>query len=135
MKKTLGSVESITGGLFAAKVTSKPGASSYFKGSVIAYDNTIKEKLNIDTSRGVVNKEVALAMAKAGQDFLGVNICVSFTGNAGPKTIENDYIGKVFIAINEQVYEKQFYGSRLEIQTQCVDFAFTKLKKSYNFSL
>ena len=88
MKKTLGSVESFTGGLFASTIISNPGASSFFKGSIITYHDAIKSKLGIDISNGVVNKKVALEMAKKGKEFLGVDICVSFTGEAGPKPKE-----------------------------------------------
>jgi len=124
--KTLGSVESLTGGLFASTITNKPGASKFYKGSVISYANEIKEKLGIDTSNGVVNKQVALAMAAKGKEFLNVDICISFTGNAGPEVLDNLPIGKVFIAINEEVYEKDFKGNREEIRKQCVDFAISK---------
>jgi len=126
--KTLGSVESITGGLFASTITSQPGASNFFKGSIVSYANEIKEKLGIDTSSGVVNKEVALAMAKAGKEFLNVDICVAFTGNAGPSTLDDLPVGKVFIAINETVYEQNFSGTRDQIRKQCVTFAFEKIK-------
>ncbi len=120
--KTLGSVESITGGLFATTITNKPGASAFFKGTIVSYSNEIKEKLGIDISNGVVNKDVALAMAQKGKEFLGVDVCVSFTGNAGPSALEGQPVGKVFIAINESVFEKDFKGTREEIRKQCVDF-------------
>lgn len=129
--KTLGSVESITGGLFASKITSIPGASKYFKGSMVTYSNEIKEKLGIDTSKGVINKEVALAMAKKGKEFLGVDICVSFTGNAGPEAMDNEPVGKVFIAINDKVYEKNFQGTREEIRSKAVSFALSEIKELF----
>lgn len=86
---TLGSVESMTGGLFAAKFTGIPGASSVFKGSIVSY--SVEEKINIvgvkkesiDTY-GVVSQEVAKEMAEKGREILNVDVCVSITGNAGP---------------------------------------------------
>lgn len=129
MTKTLGSVESITGGLFAAKITELPGASKYFKGSLVTYASELKEKFGIDTSSGTVNKEVALAMAKIGKEILNVDICVSFTGNAGPELLDNQPLGKVFIAINDKVYEKNFHGTRIQIRKMCIDFALAKIKQ------
>ena len=86
---TLGSVESMTGGLFAAKFTEIPGSSAVFKGSVVAYSS--EEKINIIGVKketiekyGVVSSEVAREMAELGRKVLNVDICVSVTGNAGP---------------------------------------------------
>ncbi|MCK5867075.1 MAG: nicotinamide-nucleotide amidohydrolase family protein [Mycoplasmataceae bacterium] len=128
MKKTIGSIESFTGGLFASTIISKPGASEFFKGSIVAYSNEIKSKLGIDVSNGVVNKEVALEMAKKGREFLNVEICVSFTGETGPSSSEKP-IGTVFIAINEIVFELSLKGTRNEIRQQAVDIALEKLSK------
>jgi len=88
---TLGSVESMTGGLFAAKFTGIPGSSAVFKGSLVTY--SVEEKvalLGIDKELikkyGVVSKEVAVEMARLGREKLNVDVCVSVTGNAGPTT-------------------------------------------------
>lgn len=121
--KTLGSVESFTGGMFAAEITATPGASKYFKGSVVAYSNEIKEKLGVDTSNGVVNKEVAIEMALKGKEYLGVDVCVAFTGNAGPTAMEDKPVGLVYIAINEQVHELNLEGDRDSIRRQAIEFA------------
>lgn len=125
--KTISSVESFTGGLFAETITSKPGASEFFFGSLVTYNNSIKEKLGIDVSKGVINKEVALAMALKGREYFKTDICVSFTGNAGPGTMDNHPVGKVFIAVNEDVYELNLIGTREEIRRQGVDFAIKKI--------
>ena len=125
--KTLSSVESFTGGLFAQSITSKPGASKFFKGALVSYSNEIKEKLGIDTSNGVINKEVALQMSLKGCEYFQSDICVSFTGNAGPTTLDGLPVGKVFIGINKQVYELDLVGSRNEIRKQAVEFALKKI--------
>ena len=86
---TLGSVESMTGGLFAGEFTSVPGSSKVFKGSVVTYATEIKEKVvgvkseTVDKF-GVVSEEVAREMAECGRKLLNVDVCVSVTGNAGP---------------------------------------------------
>ena len=86
---TLGSVESMTGGLFAAKFTEIPGVSAVFKGGIVTYSS--EEKINIVGVKketiekfGVVSEEVAKEMAELGRKLLNVDICVSVTGNAGP---------------------------------------------------
>lgn len=86
---TLGSVESMTGGLFAGEFTSVPGSSKVFKGSVVTYATEIKEKVVGVKSEtiekyGVVSEEVAHEMAECGRKLLNVDICVAVTGNAGP---------------------------------------------------
>ena len=86
---TLGSVESMTGGLFSAKFTEIPGSSAVFKGGIVTY--SIEEKINIVGVKketidkyGVVSEEVAKEMAELGRKLLNVDVCVSVTGNAGP---------------------------------------------------
>ena len=86
---TLGSVESMTGGLFSAKFTEIPGSSAVFKGTIVTY--SVEEKINIVGVKketiekfGVVSEEVAIEMAELGRKLLNVDVCVSVTGNAGP---------------------------------------------------
>jgi nicotinamide-nucleotide amidase len=86
---TLGVVESATGGLISHLITSVPGSSDYFKGSVTAYSNEIKNKLigvRAGTLKkyGAVSPQVAEEMASGGRKVLAVDICLSDTGIAGP---------------------------------------------------
>jgi nicotinamide-nucleotide amidase len=86
---TLGVVESATGGLISHLITNVPGSSDYFKGSVTAYSNEIKNKLigvSADTLKkyGAVSPQVAEEMASGGRNVLAVDICLSDTGIAGP---------------------------------------------------
>ncbi|MGL5205628.1 MAG: CinA family protein [Metamycoplasmataceae bacterium] len=126
---TFASIESFTGGMFASKIISIPGASNFFKGSLVAYSNEIKEKLGINTSNGVVNKLVAREMERKGKEYFNVDYCFAFTGNAGPSSMENKDVGLVFIAIADQVHELKLTGSRDEIRKQSVDFAFEIFEK------
>lgn len=133
--KTISSVESFTGGLFASTIVSKPGASKYFKGALITYNNEIKEKLGIDTSKGVINSHVAIEMAMKGKKFFNADYCISFTGNAGPSTMEkNKMVGELYIAINETVFELKIDSkkTRNEIRQIAVDFAIKKINKIIN---
>lgn len=123
---TIGSIESMTGGLFAAAITDVPGASKVFKGSVVSYsplikENVVKVKKETIEKFGVVSEEVAYEMARKGKKLLGVDICVSITGNAGP-TSEPGYagVGEVYIGVatNKEivVIKKQFNGDREKIR-------------------
>ena len=86
---TLGAVESATGGLISHLVTGVPGSSDYFKGSVTAYSNGIKQALvgvRLSTLKkfGAVSPQVAEEMASGGRSALSVDICIADTGIAGP---------------------------------------------------
>jgi len=88
-KLTLGVAESCTGGLLSALLTDKPGASSYFLGSVISYANSAKEGLlgvgaELLEAHGAVSQEAAQAMARGAQKVLGASLGLAITGIAGP---------------------------------------------------
>jgi nicotinamide-nucleotide amidase len=130
MKKiTFASVESLTGGMFASEIVGIPGASEFFKGSLVAYSNEVKRKLGVDTSQGVINAQVAKEMALKGKEYFDVDYCFAFTGNAGPGAAENKSVGLVFIAINNEVHELNFEGNREEVRRQSVNFALEIFKK------
>ena len=94
----------------------------------------LKKKLGVDISNGVINSKVALEMAKKGKIFLDVDICVSFTGVAGPSEVENKKVGLCYIAINNKVYKNEFSGGRILIIEQAVNFAIKRLEEIYDFS-
>ena len=135
--RTLGSVESFTGGLFAKEITSVPGASHFYKGGLVTYATEEKNRLvgityqEIDTF-GVVSKEIATMMAVNGQRVLNVDYCISFTGNAGPDAMEGKPVGEVYIAVahrdSANVFGYQLSGSREEIQQKGVELALEVLK-------
>ncbi len=127
---TLGSTESITGGKFSALITSVPGASKVFKGSLVTYTPEEKHNLadvNTETINkfGVVSEETSFEMAKGGQKRLNVDVCVSVTGNAGPTSdVDNKPVGEVHISVaylSNVTYAKySLNGSREYIQSMCV---------------
>lgn len=128
---TLGSVESLTGGLFGATICSVPGASAVYKGGLITYVAEEKEALagvkKEDVEKfGVVSPEVATEMAIGGAKTLKVDVCVSCTGNAGP-TVEKGGkpVGCVYLGLSYQgnvwMVPLQLQGSRNEIRQQAVD--------------
>jgi len=86
---TLATAESCTGGLVAARLTSVPGSSDVFVGSVVAYANEVKEhELGVPPAtlaeHGAVSAETAAAMAEGVRERLGAEVAVSVTGVAGP---------------------------------------------------
>ena len=136
-KMTIGSIESFTGGLFASTITSVPGASKVFPGSIVTYANEVKMKLvgvsakNI-AIHGVVSKEVAKEMAEKGREVLGVDMCVSFTGNAGPTALDHLPVGRCFVAISTKylttTFELQISSAdRDAIREKAVETALTKV--------
>ena len=122
---SISSVESFTVGNFAAMLGSIPGISKVYKGSLVTYQSTTKERLlgishEIISKYGVVSKEVASLM------------CVNGTGNAGPDAMEGKPVGLVYIGILYQgvnIYELNLKGTREEIQKQAIDFVIRKLNE------
>ena len=102
---TLATAESFTGGKIASRITAVPGASAYFKGSVVSYFTEIKETvLKVPTQvikeHSVVSGEVATAMAKGVQKLLNCDFAIATTGNAGPSKGDSKVaVGTVYIAI------------------------------------
>lgn len=124
----IASVESFTGGMFSTKIVDFPGASKFYEGTLVTYSNSVKEKLAIDTSKGVVNEVVAREMALHGKKYFNVDYCISFTGNAGPSTLEGKKKGLIYVAINETVWELKFYlKTRNQIRKSATNFAFFQL--------
>lgn len=103
-KVTLTAAESLTGGAFQSCMTSVAGASEYFKGGIVTYSNDSKlsvlgvSKKTIENF-GVVSAECAIDMAKNAQKMFGTDIALSFTGVAGPNTLENKKVGTVWIGV------------------------------------
>ena len=128
---TLGSVESMSGGLFAARFTDVPGASKVFKGAVVSYSPLIKENV-VHVKKGTIDKysvvssQVAEEMARNGQKLLNVDVLISITGNAGP-TCEpgEEKVGSVYLGlmIKDKYFGKHLAlsGSRDEIRIKSVD--------------
>jgi nicotinamide-nucleotide amidase len=104
-KLTISTAESCTGGKIASTLSAIPGASNYFKGSVVSYATEVKiNVLGIDNEvvekYGVVSAEVASEMVKSVQKIMTSDYAIATTGNAGPTKgdVQAD-LGIVYIAI------------------------------------
>jgi nicotinamide-nucleotide amidase len=101
---TLSAAESCTGGEIAHLITTVPGSSSYFLGSVTSYAIPVKETvLGVPSSliekHGVVSSEVAAAMAEGVRKLTGSDYSVSTTGVAGPGADGDIPEGTVWIGV------------------------------------
>jgi PncC family amidohydrolase len=103
--KTLGTAESCTGGYIAHLITSIPGSSVYFKGSVVSYANEIKEnvlgvKPQTLASVGAVSEETVIEMVHGAIKTLGVDFAIATSGIMGPDGGTDDKpVGMVWIAV------------------------------------
>jgi PncC family amidohydrolase len=129
-KVSIATAESCTAGLLAAKITSIPGASSFFKGGIIAYQNDVKINL-LGVSKSVIKEktevcaEVVQQMAQGVRNKFSADFSVATSGYAGPTGgSELNPIGTVFIAISskEKTISKRFVfvGDRESIVSQSV---------------
>ncbi|MEU9383141.1 CinA family protein [Streptomyces sp. NPDC048279] len=103
--QTLAVAESLTGGLVAAEITTVPGASKAFRGSVTAYATELKhEVLGVDATllaqRGAVDPQVAAQMAAGVRKALGADWGLATTGVAGPEPQDGRPVGTVYVAVD-----------------------------------
>lgn len=135
--QTLAVAESCTGGLFSSMITAVPGASSYFLGGAVTYDNRIKQRVLGVTQEtlqenGAVSEETAKAMANGVRVLCNATYGVATTGIAGPGggTPEKP-VGLVYVAIagpdTTAVYRLQLRGSREQIRLRAVKQALWRL--------
>jgi nicotinamide-nucleotide amidase len=128
--ETVAVAESLTGGLVAAELTSVPGASKSFLGSVTAYATLLKsDLLGVDSAllaeRGAVDPEVARAMATGVRQALGADWGVATTGVAGPQPQDGKAVGTVYVAVSgpdglQKVARLRLNGERADIRRESV---------------
>ncbi len=129
----LSCAESCTGGLLSASITSVPGASAIFPGSIVSYANEIKIKLLGITpetlkEKGAVSDVCAEQMARGVADLMGSDLAISITGVAGPDGgTEQKPVGTVwfgFFCRGDSWTETMcFSGDRQDIRRQSAEFA------------
>jgi len=96
---SLGLAESVTGGLVAGRLTSIPGASAVFRGSVVSYASDVKFDV-LGVARGpVVSEDAARSMAEGARRVLGCDVALSLTGVAGPTEQDGQPVGTLCLAV------------------------------------
>lgn len=135
---TLSCAESCTGGLISQQLTQYPGASQFFKGSVVCYTNEAKATLlNVNANTlaqyGAVSEETAIELAQNVRKMLQSDWAISVTGVAGPDPSEDKPVGLVYVGIANEAQTKvltfQFAGTRKTIQIAAMKHALFALLK------
>src|SRR6185312_2175142 len=104
-KKTISTAESCTGGAIASLITSVPGSSGYFKGSIVSYANEIKEsELNVKEETlekfGAVSGETVKEMLQGLLQKMKTDYGIAVSGIMGPGGgTDEKPVGTVFIAV------------------------------------
>ena len=120
--KTMATAESCTGGYISHLITSVPGSSRYFQGSLVSYSNDIKrDLLNVREDnlkrRGAVSEQVVSDMALNAMGLFDVDYTIATSGIAGPDGgTEEKPVGTVWIAVATPIRltTKEFrFGSRM----------------------
>ncbi|HXQ44610.1 MAG TPA: competence/damage-inducible protein A [Acidimicrobiales bacterium] len=96
---TLGLAESLTGGLVASRLVAVPGASDWFRGSVVSYAGDVKYNVLGVPEGPVVTAGAARAMADGARRVLGADVGLALTGVAGPDPQEGHVPGTVFVGL------------------------------------
>ncbi|MDR3308703.1 MAG: CinA family nicotinamide mononucleotide deamidase-related protein [Tannerella sp.] len=142
---TLCTAESCTGGAIAALLTSVPGSSDYFRGSVVAYSNDVKtDVLSVSKSDlqkyGAVSRPVVEQMAQGALRVTGCDYAVATSGVAGPGGgADEKPVGTVWIAVADKnhVVSQEFHFTTLRDQNilRAVSAALIMLLKELIYSL
>jgi len=129
--------ESCTGGLVTKRLTDHPGASTFFVGGVIAYDDSVKiSALDVsqqDLSRfGAVSEVVAIQMALGASKRLGSDVGLAVTGVAGPGGgTKEKPVGRVWFAVvlngEERTCSVDFPGDRDAVRERAAQAALAML--------
>ena len=129
---TIATAESCTGGKMASLLNKHAGSSAFYWGSVISYDNSVKEHLlgvpeEMIQAHGVVSEEVVRTMAESVKKVIGTDYAIATSGIAGPTggTPEKP-VGTVWIAwaTPQGTYAECFHLGKL--REQVTDRACTK---------
>jgi len=121
--QTISTAESCTGGYISHLLTTIPGSSQYYPGSIVAYSNNIKEQVlgiekNIMIKFGAVSEQVVKEMALKVKEKTGTDYSIAVSGIAGPDgRTEEKPVGTTWIAIatpDKIIAEKFLFGENRE---------------------
>ena len=124
--QTISTAESCTGGAIAALLTSIPGASRYYEGSVISYSYQVKESLlgvNSETlaSYGAVSEQTVCEMLHGVLHSLNTDYAIAVSGILGPDGgTKEKPVGTIWVAV----------GNKKKIKTQCFHLRYDRKKNT-----
>lgn len=137
-RKTLAVAEGVTAGLVGQRLASRPGASPWFRGGILAYDNRLKvELLGVPAAlieqHGAVSAAVAEAMAVGCRTRLGTDLAVSTVGLAGPDGGSAEKpVGLVYVGLawegGSTAQSFNWGGTRTEVQSRTAKLALNRLR-------
>jgi nicotinamide-nucleotide amidase len=138
---TIATAESCTGGLLAARLTERAGASRYVKGAIVAYSDEVKvSQAGVDPAliarHGAVSAEVAEALADGARARLGADVGVGITGVAGPGGgSEEKPVGLVWMSVATPGEERMtrsvaLPGSRADVRDRATTIAMHMIRRS-----
>ena len=136
---SVGTAESLTGGLVCGALTGVPGASTVVRGGVVAYVSEVKaDVLGVDRDllarEGAVCEPVAAQLADGIRRVLGCAVGVSTTGVAGPDPADGQPVGTVFVGVSGPwgilVERLALTGDRAEIRAASVLAGLTHLERA-----
>jgi len=110
---SLGLAESLTGGLVASRLVAIPGASVWFRGSIVSYASEVKYNVLGVPEGPVVSIEAARAMADGARRVLGADVGLALTGVAGPDEQEGRSPGTVIVGLARPGAETEAFETHL----------------------
>jgi nicotinamide-nucleotide amidase len=135
---TIGTAESITGGLVADRLVAVAGASRWFRGGIVSYANEVKRDVlgvsqELLDAKGAVSAEVVEAMAVGCRQLLQTDLAISTSGVAGPDAVGPDLpAGLVYVAVawdgGVQSFSYSWTGTRAEIRRRTAKFALNRVR-------
>ncbi|MBC1584305.1 competence/damage-inducible protein A [Listeria seeligeri] len=113
-KITISAAESFTAGLFQAEIARFPGISKIFKGGMVTYSAETKQSIlevssQVIKEKGVVSSECASEMADNVRRLCNTDIGISFTGVAGPDSLEGHPAGTIWIGLSVKNHQTEAY--------------------------
>jgi nicotinamide-nucleotide amidase len=134
---SLGLAESLTGGLVASRLVAIPGASVWFRGSIVSYASEVKYNVLGVPDGPVVTADAARAMAEGAQRVLGSDIGLALTGVAGPDPQEGLSPGTVIVALarpgaETESVETHLPGDRERVRQYATITALDLLRRRLN---
>ena len=131
-RETVAAAESLTAGLFCARLAEVPGASGTLRGGVVVYATDLKTALagvpaDLLAAHGPVSPETAAALAEGVRLRCAATWGVGLTGVAGPDPVDGHGPGRVYLGLSDgartDVVRLDLPGDRAEVRSAAVDAA------------